>query len=91
MKKLIRTLLVLAVVLALCVPAFAVNEDVEGELVIFTSMYKEVIPMIDEELKKEFPNLVPGNNGSFFFQGGSNDLISKIYGEMGDKREPVPA
>ena len=30
----------------------------------------------------EFPNLVPGNEGSFFFYGGTSSLITKIYGEM---------
>ena len=87
MKKLLCTLLALAVLLSLSTAAFAADEDVEGELVIYTSMYKEVIPMIDEALKAEFPNLTPGNGDSFFFQGGSNDLISKIYGEMGEKHD----
>ena len=89
MKKLLCAMLILVLALSACSAAFAVNEDVEGELVIYTSMYKEVLPMIDEALKAEFPNLVPGNEGSFFFQGGSNDLISKIYGEMGEKRDGV--
>ena len=53
--------------LSLCCPALAVNEDVEGELVIYTSMYQFVIDMMDEAIKAEFPNLVPGNEGSFFF------------------------
>ena len=87
MKKLFCGILILVMLLSLGSAAFAVNEDVEGELVIFTSMYKEVLPMIDEALKAEFPNLVPGNEGSFFFQGGSNDLIAKIYGEMGENRD----
>ena len=87
MKKILPMLLVFVLTLSLCQPALAVNEDVEGDLVIYTSMYKEVLPMIDEALKAEFPNLNPGNEGSFFFQGGSNDLITKIYGEMGDDRK----
>ena len=64
---LLCTLLALAVLLSLSTAAFAADEDVEGELVIYTSMYKEVIPMIDEALKAEFPNLTPGIEGSFFF------------------------
>ena len=38
--------------------------------------------MLDEALQEEFPNLVPGNEGSFFFYGGTSSLITKIYGEM---------
>ena len=87
MKKTISLLLAVLLLLSLGSTAFAVNEDVEGELVIFTSMYKEVLPMIDEALKEEFPNLIPGNEGSFFFQGGSNELITRIYGEMGENRD----
>lgn len=87
MKKLLCLVLGLILLLSVSGSALAVNEDVEGELVIFTSMYKEVLPMMDAALKAEFPNLTPGNEGSFFFQGGSNDLIAKIYGEMGEKRD----
>ena len=64
-----------------------VNEDVDGELVIYTSMYPFAIEMMDEALKKEFPNLTPGNEGSFFYYSGTSALITKIYGEMGEKRD----
>ena len=67
--------------------ALAVNEDVEGELVIYTSMYPFAIDMMDAALKKEFPNLKPGLDGSFFFYSGTSKLITKIYGEMGDKHD----
>ena len=86
MKKWLCVFLTLLLLLSAGSSALAVNEDVEGELVIYTSMYKEVLPMIDAALKAEFPNLTPGNEGSFFFQGGSNELISRIYGEMGNQR-----
>lgn len=87
MKKVIFAVLALVMTFSVCIPAFAVNEDVEGELVIYTSMYQFVIDMMDEALKKEFPNLTPGLDGSFFFYGGTSSLITKIYGEMGDKRD----
>ena len=87
MKKMLSLVLCLLLSLSVCAPAFAVNEDVEGELVIYTSMYKEIVDMMDEALKAEFPNLVPGNDGSFFFQAGTGSLITKIYGEMGDQRD----
>ena len=82
MKKLLALALALIMALGVCSTALAVNEDVEGELVIYSSMYQFVIDMMDEALKAEFPNLVPGNDGSFFFYGGTSSLITKIYGEM---------
>ena len=87
MKKVLAMLLSLLLAVSFCVPALAVNEDVEGELVIYTSMYKEIVDMMDQALKAEFPNLKPGNDGSFFFQAGSGSLITKIYGEMGPNRD----
>ena len=62
-------------------------EDVDGELVIYTSMYPFAIEMMDEAIKKKFPNLVPGNDGSFFYYSGTSALITKIYGEMGENRD----
>ena len=82
MKKTIALILTLILVLSLGAPAYAVNEDVEGELVIYSSMYQFVLDMMDEALKKEFPNLTPGNDGSFFFYGGTSSLITKLYGEL---------
>ena len=82
MKKILSLVLVLVMVFSLYPSAFAVNEDVEGEIVIYSSMYQFVLDMLDEALQEEFPNLVPGNEGSFFFYGGTSSLITKIYGEM---------
>ena len=82
MKKIISLLLALLMTVGFVSGALAVNEDVEGELVIYSSMYPFVIDMMDEAIKKEFPNLIPGNDGSFFFYGGTSSLITKIYGEM---------
>lgn len=87
MKKGMSLLLVMVMLLSVCTGALAVNEDVEGELVIYTSMYPEIVDMMDAAIKEEFPNLKPGIDGSFFFQSGSGKLITKIYGEMGDKRD----
>ncbi|MCR4622331.1 MAG: extracellular solute-binding protein [Clostridiales bacterium] len=86
MKKLIAIVLALLLALSAC-SALAVNEDAEGELVIYTSMYPFAIELMDEAIKQEFPNLTPGINGSFFFYSGTSRLITKIYGEMGDKRD----
>ncbi len=82
MKKILALVLVLVMIFSLCPSAFAVNEDVEGEIVIYSSMYQFVLDMLDEALQEEFPNLIPGNEGSFFFYGGTSSLITKIYGEM---------
>ena len=87
MKKLLCAILSLTMLLSLGSAAFAADEDVTGELVIYTSMYKEIVDMMDAALKAEFPKLKPGNDGSFFFQAGTGSLITKIYGEMGDKRD----
>ena len=65
MKKILAIALCIASLLCLAPAALAVNEDVTGEVVIYTSMYPFVIDMMDEALKAEFPNLTPGNNGSF--------------------------
>ena len=50
MKKVLALVLVLVLVFSLCPSAFAVNEDVEGELVIYSSMYQFVLDMLDEAL-----------------------------------------
>ena len=87
MKKYLALILALLMALSLSGSALAVNEDVEGELVIYTSMYPFAIDMLDAALKEEFPNLTPGIDGSFFFYAGTSKLITKIYGEMGDNRD----
>ena len=63
------------------------SPEVEGKLVIYTSMYPFAIEMMDKALKEKFPHLIPGNDGSFFFYSGTSALITKIYGEMGDKHD----
>ena len=87
MKKTVTLILALVLALLPCCSALAVNEDVEGELVIYTSMYPFVIDMMNEAIQQEFPNLTPGIDGSFFFYAGTSKLITKIYGEMGDGRD----
>ena len=82
MKKTLILILSLVMLLSIGSSALAVNEDVEGELLIYTSMYQFVIDMMDEAIKAEFPNLEPGNDGSFFFYGGTGTLQSKLAGEM---------
>lgn len=84
MRKLIALLLTLCLVPCACSGALAADESVQGELVIYSSMYQFVLDMLDEALAEEFPNLKPGNDGSFFVYGGTSRLINRIYGEMED-------
>ncbi len=87
MKKWLAALLAAVLALTAGTGALAVNEDVEGELVIYSSMYPFMLDIMDKAIQAEFPNLKPGNNGSFFFYSGTSDLIKKIYGEMGDNHD----
>lgn len=81
MKKIVALVLTVMMLLT-AVSAFAVNEDVEGTVGIYSSMYPFVIEMMDKALKEEFPNLTPAFDNSFFFYGGTSSLITKVYGEM---------
>ncbi|MBQ8161220.1 MAG: ABC transporter substrate-binding protein [Clostridia bacterium] len=78
LRRLLASLLALCLALG-CVSALAENEDIEGDVVIYTSMYPFMIDQMTETLKEEFPNL----NVNFFY-GGTGDLQTKLAGEMGD-------
>jgi len=53
------------------------NTEITGKIVIYTSMYEDIIDNVSEKLKKEFPNLEVE-----FFQGGTGTLQSKIIAEL---------
>ncbi len=78
MKKLLCLCLVLILTLGLLPGALAVNEDVEGKIVIASSMYQFVLDEMAALLKEEFPNL-----DIEFYYKGTSDLISQLSGEMG--------
>ncbi len=82
MKKLVALMLAVLMIGSCFTSAFAVNEDVSGKVMIYTSMYQFVIDMMDEAIKKEFPNLEGANEGSFFFYGGTGVIQQKVEGEM---------
>ena len=84
MKKFAALLLTLCLLCSAAGSALAVDESVQGTLVIYSSMYQFVLDMLDEALRQEFPNLKPGNGESFFVYGGTSRLINRIYGEMED-------
>ena len=77
MKKLLALVLCLIMSLSVVSGAFAVNEDIEGKITVYTSIYQFVIDMIVEELKAEFPNLEVE-----MFYGGTGSLQTKLTGEM---------
>lgn len=77
MKKILAFLLCSVMLLSLAPAALAVNEDVSGEVMIYTSMYQFVIDMMDAALEEEFPNL-----DVEFFYGGTGSLQTKLAGEM---------
>ena len=82
MKKLVALMLAVLMIGSCFTSALAVNEDVSGKVMIYTSMYQFVIDMMDEAIKKEFPNLEGANEGSFFFYGGTGTIQQKVEGEM---------
>lgn len=53
------------------------DSSVSGKVVIYTSMYEDIIDDMENELEKAFPDL-----DVEFFQGGSGTLQSKIAAEM---------
>lgn len=77
MKRLVALLVCMVLVMGMVPAALAVNEDVSGDVMIYTSMYQFVIDMMAEAVKVEFPNL----NVEFFY-GGTGKLQEKIYGEQ---------
>ncbi len=60
-----------------CTAVMADNSDVSGKVVIYTSMYEDVIDEMQETLEDVFPNVEIE-----FFQGGSGTIQSKIAAEM---------
>ena len=77
MKKILVLILSLAMLVAFGSSALAVNEDITGKVMIYTSMYQFVIDMMEEALENEFPNL-----DVEFFYGGTGSLQTKLAGEM---------
>jgi iron(III) transport system substrate-binding protein len=58
-------------------PAEPTPADVSGDVLIYTSMYEDIIEAIKPELKKAFPNL----NVEFFY-GGTGTLQTKVAAEI---------
>ncbi|MDO4547878.1 MAG: ABC transporter substrate-binding protein [Clostridia bacterium] len=76
MKKIVTLLLALLIALS-AGAGLAVDEGVTGKVVIYTSMYQDVIDLMDAALEAEFPNC-----DVEFFYGGTGTLQTKLAGEM---------
>ena len=77
-KRLLVFLLAIAMMLPFAAsPALAVNTDVSGEVVIYTSIYPEIIEILKPYLAEEFPNLTVE-----WFQGGTGTVMSKMAVEI---------
>lgn len=83
MKKLVSAVALLAAGTILFAtgskePSTAVQpgKNVSGKVVIYTSMYQDIIDTIDEELEEKFPDC-----DIEFFQGGTGTLQAKIAAE----------
>ena len=92
MKKFMSTILILPLTISLVACGSASNEggtngapdsqveansDVSGKVVIYTSMYEDIVDEMEKTLSAKFPNV-----DVEFFQGGSGTIQSKIAAEM---------
>jgi len=78
MKKGIALVLgVLMSIMLLSTPAMAANEEITGSIMIYTSIYQDVLDMMVEALKEEFPNLTVET-----FYGGTGTIQTKLAAEM---------
>lgn len=77
MKKFLSVLLAVVLGFSLMPSAFAVNEDVKGDVMIYTSMY----PMVIDSMKAAFAEQFPNANIEFFY-GGTGKIQDKVTGEM---------
>ncbi len=77
MKKIVALFLCALLLVGLVPGALAVNEDLTGKVMIYTSMYQFVIDAMDKAMEEEFPNL-----DVEFFYGGTGALQTKLTGEM---------
>ena len=86
-KRILAALISFALIVCTGSTAFAGDtnpEDVEGDLVIYTSMYPFAIDMMTEKLSEVFPNL----NVQFSY-GGTGEIQTKLAGEMGDDHNGI--
>ena len=57
------------------------KEEVSGTVMIYTSIYPDIIEMMKPEIAKALPNITVN-----WFQGGTESVVTKITGEMEAKK-----
>ena len=77
MKKLVALILCLVMVAMLSTTALAVNEEITGSIMIYTSIYQDVLDAMIVALGEEFPNLKVES-----FYGGTGTIQTKLSAEM---------
>ena len=77
MKKGIALLLGVLMAILLGAPAMAANEEITGTVMIYTSIYQDVLDKMVEALAEEFPNLTVET-----FYGGTGTIQTKLTAEM---------
>jgi iron(III) transport system substrate-binding protein len=80
MKKVVSLFLVLVMVLSLSECSKKAEEQ-GGKVVIYTSMYEDIIEAIDKTLAEKFPNI-----DVEFFYGGTGTLQAKVAAEIDSKK-----
>ncbi|NLJ80692.1 MAG: ABC transporter substrate-binding protein [Firmicutes bacterium] len=70
-------LLVMTLIVTGLVGIGSASDEVSGRVVIYTSMYEDIIEAMDRTLNKRFPNI-----DVVFFYGGTGTLQAKIAAEM---------
>lgn len=76
-KRIALFLTVLVAISSLSLPALAGNEDITGKIMIYTSIYQDVLDAMVEALGEEFPNLTVDT-----FYGGTGNIQTKLSAEM---------
>lgn len=92
-RKLFSVLILLALVLAGCggakketpapapaptpAPAAPAPAKITGKLMIYTSIYPDIIKLVEPEIKKAFPDLTVE-----WFQSGTEKVVAKLAGEI---------
>ncbi len=87
MKKILAIALAALMLLSLCAcgptqtgvntEGMEIHDEVTGKVVIYTSMYQDIIEALDVTLKTVFPNAEIE-----FFQGGTGTIQSKVTAEL---------
>lgn len=79
MRRIVSVLLIMVMLLGLtgCGSKAASSDGTGGKVVIYTSMYEDIIELIDEKLEEVFPDI-----DIEFFYGGTGTLQSKVAAEL---------